>query len=121
MARRSDGRALRAQSLRRVELRRRGEADPDRNREPVLNDRQRRNGQSDVRATEHLNAMNQANASPWELSFSFGRALQAPALKAWAGLPANVPSAQQKLLHRARCNGAARFGKYTATMESLPF
>jgi fructose-bisphosphate aldolase class I len=77
-------------------------------------------GQSDVRATEHLNAMNQANAAPWELSFSFGRALQAPALKAWAGLPANVPPAQQKLLHRARCNSAARFGQYSAPMESPP-
>jgi fructose-bisphosphate aldolase class I len=76
-------------------------------------------GQSDVRATEHLNAMNQASAAPWELSFSFGRALQAPALKAWAGVPANVPAAQQKLLHRARCNSAARFGNYTARMESL--
>jgi fructose-bisphosphate aldolase class I len=76
-------------------------------------------GQSDVRATEHLNAMNQANAAPWELSFSFGRALQAPALTAWAGLPANVPPAQDKLRHRARCNSAARYGKYTISMESL--
>lgn len=76
-------------------------------------------GQSDVRATEHLNALNQAGPAPWELSFSFGRALQAPALKAWAGLPENVPAARRKLLHRARCNGAARFGQYTAPMESL--
>ncbi len=75
-------------------------------------------GQSDVRATEHLNAMNQGNAAPWELSFSFGRALQAPALKAWAGLPANAAAAQRELLHRARCNGAARFGKYSGTMEA---
>jgi fructose-bisphosphate aldolase class I len=75
-------------------------------------------GQSDVRATEHLNAMNQLGAAPWELSFSFGRALQAPALKAWADLPANVSPAQRKLLHRARCNGAARFGEYIAPMES---
>ena len=74
-------------------------------------------GQSDVRATEHLNAMNQANAAPWELSFSFGRALQAPALKGWQGETANVTVAQQKLLHRAQCNGAARFGKYSAAME----
>jgi fructose-bisphosphate aldolase class I len=75
-------------------------------------------GQSDVRATEHLNAMNQGDTAPWELSFSFGRALQAPALKAWAGLPANAAAAQRELLHRARCNGAARFGKYSATMEA---
>lgn len=77
-------------------------------------------GQSDVRATELLNAMNQVGVAPWELSFSFGRALQAPALKAWAGLATNVPAARQKLLHRARCNSAARSGIYTNEMESLP-
>ena len=71
----------------------------------------------DVRATEHLNELNQSKGAPWELSFSFGRALQAPALKAWAGLPANVASAQEKLLVRARCNSAARFGSYSSTME----
>ncbi len=75
-------------------------------------------GQSGVRATEHLNAMNQGNAAPWELSFSFGRALQAPALKAWSGHPGNVGAAQTALLHRARCNGTARFGKYSEAMES---
>jgi fructose-bisphosphate aldolase, class I len=69
-------------------------------------------GQSDVRATEHLNALNQMGKAPWELSFSFGRALQAPALSAWAGKASSVPSAQNALLHRARCNSAARFGKY---------
>ena len=74
-------------------------------------------GQSDVRATEHLNAMNHGKAAPWELSFSYGRALQAPALKAWAGKPENVASAQKELLHRARCNSAARFGKYSSSME----
>jgi fructose-bisphosphate aldolase class I len=76
-------------------------------------------GQSDVRATEHLNAMNSGSAAPWELSFSFGRALQAPALKAWSGLLANVATAQQKLLHRAKCNSAARFGKYSSAMEGV--
>ena len=75
-------------------------------------------GQSDERATEHLNAMNQVGPAPWELSFSFGRALQAPALKAWAGLPANVASAQRELLHRAKCNSAARFGQYSRTMDA---
>jgi len=75
-------------------------------------------GQSDVRATEHLNAMNQAGAAPWELSFSFGRALQAPALKAWSGRLGNIAAAQQALLHRARCNSAARSGKYSQSMES---
>jgi fructose-bisphosphate aldolase class I len=76
-------------------------------------------GQSDVRATEHLNAMNQHGSAPWELSFSFGRALQAPALKAWAGLPANAAAAQRELLHRAKCNSAARFGKYSRAMEEV--
>jgi fructose-bisphosphate aldolase class I len=75
-------------------------------------------GQSDVRATEHLHAMNQRGAAAWELSFSFGRALQAPALKAWAGQSANVATAQRALLHRARCNGAARLGNYSAAMEA---
>ena len=69
-------------------------------------------GQSDARATEHLNAMNQSGAAPWELSFSYGKALQSPVLKAWAGNPSNATAAQVELLHRARCNGAARFGKY---------
>jgi fructose-bisphosphate aldolase, class I len=76
-------------------------------------------GQSDVRATEHLNAMHSVRAAPWELSFSFGRALQAPALQAWSGLLANVATAQQKLLHRAKCNSAARFGKYSSAMEGV--
>lgn len=69
-------------------------------------------GQSDVRATEHLNALNRIGKAPWELSFSFGRALQAPALKAWAGSAENVRPAQNALHHRARCNSMARFAKY---------
>lgn len=75
-------------------------------------------GQSDVRATEHLDALNRIGRAPWQLSFSFGRALQAPALKAWAGKPGNVPAAQAALLQRARCNSAARFGQYSAAMEA---
>jgi fructose-bisphosphate aldolase, class I len=74
-------------------------------------------GQSDVRATEHLNALNRLGGAPWELSFSYGRALQSPALKTWAGVPANTPAAQQALLHRAECNSAARFGKYSVNMK----
>lgn len=74
-------------------------------------------GQSDVAATEHLDAVNRLGAAPWELSFSFGRALQAPALKAWAGRAENVAAAQHALLHRARCNSAARFGRYHSGME----
>jgi fructose-bisphosphate aldolase class I len=75
-------------------------------------------GQDDIPATEHLNEMNKMGPHPWELSFSYGRALQAPALKAWKGEPANVDAAQQALAHRARCNGAARFGKYSSEMET---
>jgi fructose-bisphosphate aldolase class I len=75
-------------------------------------------GQSDVRATEHLNAMNQLGKAPWELSFSFGRALQAPALTTWQGQETHVLAAQQALLLRARCNGAARVGRYSPAMES---
>src|SRR5262249_19775065 len=58
-------------------------------------------GQSDEDATAHLNAMNARGPHPWQLSFSYGRALQAPALKAWGGEPANVEAAQAAYLHRA--------------------
>ncbi len=75
-------------------------------------------GLSDVTATQHLNALNQRSGAPCQLSFSFGRALQAPALKAWSGRTENGPAAQAALLHRARCNGAARFGRYTAETET---
>ncbi len=74
-------------------------------------------GQSDELATAHLNAMNQLGPLPWELSFSYGRALQAPSIKAWAGNKANVGAGQKAFAHRARCNGAARAGKYTLSME----
>jgi fructose-bisphosphate aldolase class I len=74
-------------------------------------------GQSPELATEHLNAMNATGAQPWEISFSFGRALQEPSLKAWKGSPANVAAAQMLFLHRAKCNGAARHGRYSARME----
>jgi fructose-bisphosphate aldolase class I len=74
-------------------------------------------GQSDVKATEHLNEMNRTDSAPWQLSFSFGRALQAPALKAWKGQTENGSAAQKALYHRARCNSAARFGKYASEME----
>jgi fructose-bisphosphate aldolase, class I len=74
-------------------------------------------GQSDEVATAHLNAMNRRGGVPWQLSFSYGRALQAPALKAWKGEAANVPAAQQAYHHRARLNGAARSGSYTEAME----
>jgi fructose-bisphosphate aldolase, class I len=76
-------------------------------------------GQTDEAATAHLNAMNQLGPQPWQLSFSYGRALQAPALKAWKGEAANAPSAQRAFHHRARLNGAARFGRYSEDMEAL--
>jgi fructose-bisphosphate aldolase class I len=75
-------------------------------------------GQSDQQATEHLNAMNQLSGLPWQLSFSYGRALQAPVLKAWKGDPAKVADAQQAFYHRALCNSRARFGKYTEEVET---
>ena len=74
-------------------------------------------GQSEVQATQHLNALNQLGKAPWELSFSFGRALQDAALKTWKGDAANVNAAQKALGHRAQCNSAARFGKYSEQME----
>jgi len=78
-------------------------------------------GQSDVDSTIHLNEMNRMggdDSHPWALSFSYGRALQAPALKAWGGDPANVELGQRALAHRARMNGLARMGEYTAELES---
>jgi fructose-bisphosphate aldolase class I len=74
-------------------------------------------GQTDEDATAHLNAMNAMGPHPWELSFSYGRALQAPALKAWLGEAANVPAAQAAYLHRAKLNGLARSGSYSPDME----
>jgi len=74
-------------------------------------------GQSDEDATAHLNAMNAMGPHPWELSFSYGRALQAPALKAWAGDPSHVPAGQAAYLLRARLNGLARSGSYSPDME----
>ena len=76
-------------------------------------------GQSDEQASENLNAINSLGPQPWVLSFSYGRALQAPALKAWAGLPENVEAGQSFLALRARCNSAAVAGRYSASMEEL--
>ncbi len=75
-------------------------------------------GQTPEEATANLNAMNAMFPdAPWELSFSFGRALQEPALKAWLGKTENAAATQKALYQRALLNGAARFGKYTASME----
>lgn len=74
-------------------------------------------GQSDETATAHLNAMNKMDGLPWPLSFSYGRALQQPALKTWKGAAANVPAAQAALLHRSRMNSLACRGRYSADAE----
>jgi fructose-bisphosphate aldolase, class I len=74
-------------------------------------------GQSDEDATANLNAMNALGQHPWQLSFSYGRALQAPALKAWGGKEENVEAAQRAYYHRAKMNGAARTGMYAPEME----
>jgi fructose-bisphosphate aldolase, class I len=74
-------------------------------------------GQSDELACAHLSAMNAAGDAPWELSFSYGRALQAAALKTWAGEEANVRQAQAVFEHRARCNAEARRGRYSPKLE----
>jgi fructose-bisphosphate aldolase, class I len=74
-------------------------------------------GQSDEDATAHLNAMNAIGPHPWKLSFSYGRALQAPALKAWGGKADQVEAAQRAYYHRAKLNGAAATGLYAPEME----
>ena len=76
-------------------------------------------GQTEIEATEHLNEMNKLGPLPWPLSFSYGRALQATALKVWGSDPEkNVSAAQQELAHRARMNGFATLGEYNSNMES---
>jgi len=75
-------------------------------------------GQSDKKATAHLSKMNELGGGPWELSFSYGRALQAAPLKAWSGKDANIKAAQKAYLHRAKCNSAARTGSYNDAMEN---
>lgn len=75
-------------------------------------------GQSEDEATLNLNAINACSGrKPWALTFSFGRALQASVLKAWAGQPENVAAAQKELLRRARMNGAAAEGRFAASDE----
>jgi len=77
-------------------------------------------GQSDEHATAHLNAMNQllGDNSPWNLTFSYGRALQAPALKTWAGKNENISDAQEAFYKRAKLNSLATKGDYSVGMES---
>ena len=74
-------------------------------------------GQSDLDATVHLNEMNRSGPHPWPLSFSYGRALQAPSLKAWCGDPTKKEAGQRALAHRARMNGLAQMGDYSEEAE----
>jgi fructose-bisphosphate aldolase class I len=75
-------------------------------------------GQEERVATAHLNAINRLpGQKPWTITFSYGRALQDPALETWHGLDENLKAGQQALYHRARCNGAASTGTYTDEME----
>jgi fructose-bisphosphate aldolase class I len=74
-------------------------------------------GQSDIDATAHLDAMNKIGGFSWKLSFSYGRALQAPALKAWGGKPENAFISQDALSHRAEMNKLAALGKWDNGME----
>lgn len=74
-------------------------------------------GQSGEEATAHLSAMNAAHDVPWKLTFSYGRALQAAALKAWNGKPGNVAAGQRAFAHRARMNGLAAKGEWRAELE----
>ena len=75
-------------------------------------------GQSAEVATAHLNAMNSAGSHPWALSFSYGRALQDPALVAWSGEETNVKAGQEALYHRSKCNSLATAGTYRAELET---
>ncbi len=76
-------------------------------------------GQSSERATEHLNLINMIADLPWEISFSYGRALQEAPLMTWKGLAENVPAAQKAYSHRAKLNSLARKGQYESKMESM--
>jgi fructose-bisphosphate aldolase class I len=78
-------------------------------------------GQNARLATAHLNAINRLSGpKPWKISFSYGRALQDPALEAWHGRDENLAAGQSALYRRASCNGAASVGKYTDEMELEP-
>ena len=74
-------------------------------------------GQTAEEATLHLSLMNQMGALPWELSFSYGRALQASPLSAWQGKEENFTAGQAALMKRAKLNSLAHNGKYDSAME----
>ena len=74
-------------------------------------------GQSDEDATAHLHLMNAMGNLPWKLTFSYGRALQAAALKAWSGKPENTAAGAKAFSHRAKMNGLAAAGKWSQALE----
>ena len=74
-------------------------------------------GQTDIQATAHLNAMNKIGGFPWKLSFSYGRALQSAALKAWEGKDTNLDAAQEAFNHRAAMNSKASLGLWEESLE----
>jgi fructose-bisphosphate aldolase class I len=76
-------------------------------------------GQTGDQACSNLNAMTRGAPQPWELTYSFGRALQYPALEIWGGKAANAPAAQAAFLHRARMAGLARSGRYSPALERV--
>ena len=76
-------------------------------------------GQTELEATANLNAMNQIGGFPWQLSFSYGRALQASTLQVWGGEATNVEAAKKAFYHRARMNSLARYGTYEESMDQL--
>jgi fructose-bisphosphate aldolase class I len=75
-------------------------------------------GQSSTEATLHLSLMNKLGPLPWALTFSYGRALQDTAIRAWGGLPANFAAGQKEFARRAKLNGLASTGRYAADMEA---
>ena len=75
-------------------------------------------GQSDEMATAHLDAMNKIGGFPWNMTFSYGRALQAAPQKAWSGKKENVPAAQKAFAHRAKMNGLASLGEWSKDLEN---
>lgn len=74
-------------------------------------------GQTPAEATEHLNSLNVAGELPWELTFSYGRALQDEALRAWGGAPERLAAGQQAFLRRAKLTALARSGQYSSALE----
>lgn len=74
-------------------------------------------GQSEIEATQNLNAINKLGPHPWQLTFSYGRALQGSAIETWGGKPENVAAAQKVFYHRAKMNGLAHEGKYFDELE----